>query len=262
MISGIRTVRAFAREPKAIDKHAAEIDRSYELARKLTIQSTIFSCITGLASFAGLMAVLWFGAKSTADGAITHGELISYMLYTAKVAMSVGVLGHLWTSLMRASGSAQRVFEILDGEAGIEQGGGTTLPAVRGTIEFASVRFEYPTRPEVSVLRDVSFRVEPSQVVALVGPSGSGKTTIANLLLRFYDPVAGRVSLDGNDLTNLDPHWLRGKVGIVSQEPILFSESILENIRYGRTTASDAEVRSAAKVANAHEFVTSFPRRI
>lgn len=258
-ISGIRTVRAFAREPRSVEKHGEAIDRSFQLARKRTIHSTIFGSVTGLAGFAGLIVVLWYGAKLMADGTISTGELTSYMLLTGKLAMSVGVLGHLWTSLMSVSGSAQRVFEILDREPGIERQGGGALDHVRGELAFDEVEFAYPSREDVPVLRGVSFRVQPGEVVALVGPSGGGKSTVASLLLHFYSPNSGRVLLDGNDIRELDPHWLRAKIGIVSQEPILFSESILENIRYGKTSATEAEIRDAARIANAHDFIESFP---
>jgi len=258
-ISGIRTVRSFAREPQVAEKHREAIDRSFSLARKRTIQSSIFGGVTLLAAFGGLAVVFWYGATLMSEGEISMGAFMSYMLYTFRVSVSVGMLGHLWTSLMSVSGSAQRVFEILDRQSAIERSGGKQIQRVSGAIAFQGVRFEYPSRPDVLVLRDISFGVEPGQVVALVGPSGAGKSTIASLLLRFYDPTGGRVLLDGHDLVELDPHWLRGRIGIVSQEPILFSESILENIRYGRTTATEAEARAAARVANADEFVMRFP---
>ena len=258
-ISGIRTVRAFAREPQVVERHEAHVDHSFGLAKKLAVYSSIFGAATAFVGFGALIVVLWYGAKSLADGDLSTGELIAYMLYTSTVAISVGVLGHLWTSFMSASGSAQRVFEILDRDTVIENDAGKRLDVVRGSIEFENVQFEYPSREDVTVLRDVSFTVSAGEVVALVGPSGSGKSTIAGLLSRFYDPTAGTVSLDGVDVRELDPHWLRANIGIVAQEPILFSTSITENIRYGKATATDEEVREAARVANAHEFVTSFP---
>lgn len=258
-ISGIRTVRAFAREPQVTDRHAEHVDRSFGLARRLALYSSVFGAVTAFVGFGALIVVLWYGAKTMSEGSITTGELIAYMLYTSTVAMSVGVLGHLWTSFMGASGSAQRVFEILDRETRIERDSGARLEQVRGAIEFEDVHFEYPSREDVPVLRGVSFTIRPGDVVALVGPSGSGKSTIASLVSRFYDPSHGTVRLDGHELGELDPHWLRGEVGIVSQEPILFSAPISENIRYGKATATDEEVRAAARVANAHEFVSGFP---
>jgi len=160
---------------------------------------------------------------------------------------------------MKSVGAGQRVFELLDRRPAILPSGGHELPSLRGAIEFAKVSFSYPSRPEAGVLRSLSLEVAPGEVVALVGSSGAGKSTLAALLMRFYDPVEGAIRVDGHDLRDLEPSWLRRQIGTVAQEPILFSCSIADNIRYGRPGASDEEIVAAAKIANAHSFVSEFP---
>jgi ABC-type multidrug transport system fused ATPase/permease subunit len=164
----------------------------------------------------------------------------------------------LWTDVQRASGAAERVFELLHREPRIKPGG-ATLPKVLGEVRFDQVTFAYPSRPDVTVLKHFDFTLGSGEIVAIVGPSGAGKSTIASMLYRLYDPAAGRLILDGHPYDTLDPEWLRRQVGVVAQEPLLFSTSIADNIRYGRPDASDADVEAAAKTANAHSFISSFP---
>jgi ATP-binding cassette subfamily B protein len=175
------------------------------------------------------------------------------------VAFSLGALGDLWADFMRAAGAAERIFEILDRVATITNEGGEQPASVEGRIELSHVDFSYPARPDAPVLQDLDLVIAPGEVVAVVGPSGAGKSTIAALLSRLYDPNGGKVLLDGRDLRTLDAVWLRRRVGVVAQEPLLFSTSIKENIRYGRGTATDEEVEAAARAANAHEFIARFP---
>ena len=158
---------------------------------------------------------------------------------------------------MSATGAAKRVFEILDREPAIKNFGGQTLESVRGQLNFEKIQFAYPSRPESKVLK--SFHLpSPGEVVALVGPSGSGKTTIANLICRFYDPNVGTVKLDQHSLTDLQGDWLRQQIGVVSQDPVLMSATIADNIKYGKKQASADEVKAAATSANAHEFIDGF----
>jgi ATP-binding cassette subfamily B protein len=160
---------------------------------------------------------------------------------------------------MKASGASERVFELIERTPSIPTDGGATLAQVSGRIELQSVSFSYPTRKDVKVLDELSLSVKAGEIVALVGQSGAGKSTIAAMLARLYDPDQGRVVLDASDLRDLDPSWLRRQIGAVSQEPILFSTSIADNIRYARPEATDAEVEAAARTANAHEFILRFP---
>jgi ABC-type multidrug transport system fused ATPase/permease subunit len=181
------------------------------------------------------------------------------MLYTMLVAGAVGSLAGIWASVQAAIGATARIFEILDTPPEIrDPAHPKRLPDVRGAVEFDAVTFAYGDR-DATVVEGVSFTVEPGQVCALVGPSGSGKTTLARLLLRFYDPDAGTVRLDAVDVRELEVPQLRSVIAVVSQDPVLFSGSVRENIRYGRLDATDAEVEEAARLANAHAFIVDFP---
>jgi len=184
--------------------------------------------------------------------------LTSFMLYTFTVAFSLGALSGLYEDFAKAIGASDRVFELLERES--EQVDGTIeIEEPVGALTFSDVSFAYPTRPDTMVLNGVSFQISPNQVVALVGPSGGGKSTVAALISRFYDVQSGSILLDDISLETLQVNWLREHVAVVRQEPILFATSILDNIRYGRPTATSEEVFSAAKAANAHDFVSAFP---
>jgi ATP-binding cassette subfamily B protein len=193
------------------------------------------------------------------DGVLTVGSLTSFLIYSLTVAFSLGALTDLWADFMRASGAAERVFELLDRQPAIPPSGGARLASIQGHVQFEQVHFAYPSRPDVPVLQGIQLDITPGEVVAIVGPSGAGKSTIAGMLARMYDPLQGRVRVDGTDLRELDPEWLRQQIGTVAQEPMLFATSIADNIRYGRTGATDAEVEAAARAANAHEFISRFP---
>jgi ATP-binding cassette subfamily B protein len=258
-LSGLRTVRSFAAEPAEGARYAKAVMKSYDLA---VTRATMAGTFMGAASFMGYAAaalVLWYGGRLVQSGAMTVGGLTSFLVYTLLVAFSMGGLSDQWAELMKASGAAERVFELLDRQPSIPASGGATLPRVEGRVAFEGVRFAYPARPDMPVLTGLDLELKAGEIVALVGASGAGKSTIAALLQRFYDPAGGRVTLDGLDLKSLDPNWLRKQVGVVAQEPILFSSTVDENIRYGRPDATEAEVEAAAKLANAHEFISRFP---
>jgi ABC-type multidrug transport system fused ATPase/permease subunit len=213
-----------------------------------------------MASTGAIAAVMGYGGRLVMQGVMSVGQLTSFLVYTLVVAVSFGALGDLWADFMRATGAAERVFELVDRVPTIPAAGGIVPPHVDGSIELAHVDFAYPARADVTVLSELDLRIDPGQVVAVVGSSGAGKSTIAALLSRLYDPTRGAVLLDGRDLRELDPHWLRRQIGVVAQEPMLFSSTIGDNIRYGKVEATDAEVEAAARAANAHEFVSRFPQ--
>jgi ATP-binding cassette subfamily B protein len=258
-LASVRTVRAFAREEAETKRYGDAVQRSYRLAAKRALAYGGFQGTAGFAGYAALALVLWQGGHMVTDGLMTVGDLTAFLLYTFQVAISVGALSGLYADFMKAAGSSQRVFQLLDRDRGLEAAGGQLVHAVQGAIAFQGVGFHYPTRPDVRVLTDVNLDVKPGQAVALVGPSGSGKSTVAALLTRFYDPDQGRILLDGVDLTELDPKSLREHVGVVAQEPVLFAASIADNIRYGRPTAPMEDVREAARAANAEAFIDEFP---
>ena len=257
-IAGVRTVRAFAREEQEVARYAEAVERSFQVARR---RASIIAMLRGFIGFGGygaIAVVLWFGGNMLVEGTISIGELTSFLLYTLTVAFSLGALSGLYEDFMKALGASERVFELMDRQPTVT-GGSTALPDVRGDVVLSDLSFAYPTRPDVPVLDGLNLRLSPGEVVALVGHSGSGKSTVAVLLSRFYDPQEGQISLDGVDYSSLDIRWLREQVGVVSQEPILFATSIVENIRYGQPEAPLEDVIAAARAANAHDFISSFP---
>lgn len=275
-IGSIRTVRAFAREDQESARYAARVQDAFDMGRRLAVAYGTFQGAAGFAMYVAIALVLWYGgglvidssaavAAATAAGqpappeVFTAGTLSSFMLYTLFLAFSLGTLSSLYADWNKALGASGRVFELLDRVPGVVNTEGHTLPEFRGLVKLEAVDFAYPTRLDAPVLSDVSLDLEPGKVLALVGPSGSGKSTVAALLMRFYDPTAGRITLDGHDIRTLDTTWLREQIGAVSQEPVLFAASIEDNIRYGRPGATAAEVEAAARAANAHTFVSGFP---
>jgi ATP-binding cassette subfamily B protein len=209
--------------------------------------------------YSAMGAVLWFGGRQVVAGGLTVGELTQFTIYTMIVAFSLSTLADLWSDFMRAGGASQRVFELIDRDPAIVGGDGTLPDQVEGRIELRGVTFAYPTRPDVTVLDNVNIVLEPGTVTALVGPSGAGKTTISTLIPRLYDPVEGAVMIDDSDVRSVDLAWLRSSIGVVAQEPLLFSTTIEANIRYGREDAGHDEIEAAARVANAHDFITDLP---
>ncbi|MGK3961141.1 ABC transporter ATP-binding protein [Sorangium sp. So ce118] len=258
-LSGIRTVRAFAAEKQELARYAGQVTESFERARARVHASGAFSGVVTFAGYAATGLVLWYGGRLVVAGRLTIGELTAFLVYTLLVAFSLAGLSDLWAELMRALGSAERVFELLDREPAMPLSGGVEPAAVQGRLELERVGFSYPARRDVPVLKGIDLSVRPGEVIALVGSSGAGKSTIASLLMRLYDPDEGRILLDGHDLRALSPSWLRRQIGIVAQEPILFATSVADNIRYGRASASDEEVEAAARAANAHDFILRFP---
>lgn len=257
-LSGVRTVRAFARERAEAERYAAAVDDSFEVAKTRARMGATFTGLVTFLGYGALVLVLWWGGRMLTSGAISSGDLLTFLMLTLSTAFSIGALAGLWQDFAKAMGASERVFELLD-RAPTIAGGGDTLETVDGRIELDAVTFTYPTRPDAVVLNEVSLTLSPGEVVALVGPSGSGKSTIAALLSRFYDPQGGRIVLDGRPYAELDVDWLREQVGVVSQEPVLFATSIADNIRYGRPTATMAEVEAAARAANAFDFIGEFP---
>jgi ATP-binding cassette subfamily B protein len=204
---------------------------------------------------------LWIGGRDVISGRMTGGELSAFVLYAVLLATSGASLSEVWGDVQRAAGAAGRLLELLAEEPSIRA---PAIPAhlpspVRGRILFEDVTFQYPTRPGQSALAGLSLTVEPGETVALVGPSGAGKTTVLQLLLRFYDPSTGTVRLDGVDIATLDPAELRRCIGVVPQEPVIFSADAWDNIRFGRPDATDADVRSAAEAAAADGFLNELP---
>lgn len=258
-LSAIETVQAFTREDFEVNRYGGALERTFGLFIRRTLARSWFASVISFLAFTSIAGVFWLGGSMVIEGTITASNLMSFLLYTMMVAGAVGALAELVGGLQSTLGATARIFEILDTPPEIaDPAQPVQAPALRGELEFAGVSFTYRDR-EVPVVQDISLHVHPGQVCALVGPSGSGKTTIGRLVLRFWDPSAGAIKLDGHDLRTLRLADLRGAMAVVSQDPVLFSGTIRENIRYGRLDASDAEIEAAARSANADGFIREFP---
>eukprot|EP00003_Mantamonas_plastica_P014621 TRINITY_DN2530_c0_g3_i1.p1 TRINITY_DN2530_c0_g3~~TRINITY_DN2530_c0_g3_i1.p1 ORF type:complete len:690 (-),score=220.25 TRINITY_DN2530_c0_g3_i1:771-2840(-) len=257
-ISNIRTVRSFSGEEHEILLMSEAVDESFKLAKKRGFAYGGWSGLIGMISYLSMLAVLYYGATLVLDGQMNAGQLTSFILYTLNVGMSMMVISGLFSEVMKAAGASERIFDILDREPRVSTSGGIELPKIQGYVEFENVEFTYPSRPDIQVLRGLSLKMEPGQVVALVGQSGAGKSTVAHLIERFYEADKGRILVDGEDIRNIDPVWLHRQIALVSQEPILFASTIAQNIAYGRIDATDSEIMKAAEDANALEFINKF----
>ncbi|HWJ21520.1 MAG TPA: ABC transporter transmembrane domain-containing protein [Gemmatimonadaceae bacterium] len=258
--SQIRTVQSFVREDEETRRFRAQLAGVVSAAVRRSMLRALFFGVVGFIAFAGVVAVLWQGGRLVLAGVLTPGALVSFLLYAITVAAAVGSLASLFGSYQEAIGAAKRVFELLDTQPTVaepERPEPLVRP-VRGEVVFDRVGFRY--NPELPPALDgVSLRLAPGEVVALVGPSGAGKTTLASLLPRFWDVTDGRIMLDGHDVRALSFHDLRGSVGIVPQEPALFSGTVRDNIAYARPEANDDEVIAAARAAHAWEFIERLP---
>ena len=259
-VSAIETVQSFGREGDEAARYGVGVEAAFEAARRLSIWRGAFMAAATFAGFAAIALIVWAGGRAVAAGEMSGGDLAAFMLYTTMVAIALGSLASLWSSLSRAAGATERLFEIADTVPTIKDPKQPVeLPSVRGEVRFEHVEHVYPTRPDATVLRDVDLVLSPGETVALVGRSGAGKSTLARLALRFFDPTGGRVALDGVDLRRLRLSALRAAIATVAQEPVLFSGTIAENIAYGRPDASRAEIEQAAKDAHLGELIASLP---
>jgi ABC-type multidrug transport system fused ATPase/permease subunit len=259
-IGAIATVQAFVREPQEAQRYRSGVEAAFRKTLELVRWRAWFFSTAMTSGYVGIAAVVWLGGRALIAGELSPGDLTSFFLYTFIVAGAVADLAGLWASLQRAAGATDRLFTVIDTEPEIRDAEVTTpLPAGRGQISFENVSFAYPARREQPVLTGVNLEISPGESIAVVGPSGAGKSTILSLLYRFYDVDAGTVRLEGVDVRDLALRDLRGALAMVSQEPVLFSGSIRDNIAYGKTGATEDEIVQAAKDANAHDFVTGFP---
>ena len=256
-----QTVQAFTHESQSRGNFHRVTEQSFTAARKRIATRSILTAIVIFMAFSAIVGFLWMGASDVRGGVITVGELVQFMIYTIMVAGGVAALTEIWSELQRAAGATERLVELLTTtDAVTDPVQALAAPDKRhGEIAFENVGFVYPARPGVQALDAVSFTVEPGETIALVGPSGAGKTTIIQLLMRFYDPSSGRITLDGDDLRDLNRADFRRHMALVPQDPVIFAASARENIRFGRTDASDAQVEAAAKAAAAHDFLTALP---
>jgi ATP-binding cassette, subfamily B, bacterial len=246
-LDAVRTVQAFAQEGHASQRFGEATEQAFEAARRRVAQRAIMTTMVIFIVFAAVGFLLWMGGHDVIAGRISAGDLTAFVFYAVLVASSGGAISETIGDLQRAAGAAERLAEL-------------RAEPLQGGVRFEHISFRYPTRPESLALDRFDLNVAPGETVAIVGPSGAGKTTVFNLLLRFYDPEAGTIRVDGVDIRDLRFADLRGALAIVPQEPVLFTASAAENIRYGRPDATDGEVRAAAEAASALAFIEALPQ--
>lgn len=258
VIAGIRVVKSFVQGKREEQRFVAQVQSALESTlRRAAIMAVFVPTIT-FVTFAAAAAVLWFGGRQVIDGSVSPGDLFAFVLFAGILIGPFGSAARVFAQIKEAQGAMQRVFEILDTHAEIADApGAIELPSIQGHVRAEGISFAYDVRQPV--LSDLSFEAKPGELIAIVGPTGSGKTTIINLLHRFYDPTAGRLTVDGHDVKAVRLDSLYRQIALVPQETILFGGSIRDNIRYGREDASEAEIVAASRAAHAHEFIVGFP---
>ncbi|HEY8269104.1 MAG TPA: ABC transporter transmembrane domain-containing protein [Xanthobacteraceae bacterium] len=261
-IGSVRTLQAFTGETAARSRFADAVERAFVAARDSTKARALLTAGGIFLVFASVVGVLWTGAQDVIGGRMTAGRLSQFVLYAVFAAGALSELSQVWGEVSQAAGAAERIAELLRIEPAIKKPKlSVALPEpAKGSIRFDGVSFAYPTRPEVRVLESVSFAVEPGERVAIVGPSGAGKSTLFHLLLRFYDPLTGRILLDGVDLQHADPLAVRARIALVPQDVAIFAASIRDNIRLGRLGATDSEIERAGALALVDEFTQNLPQ--
>jgi subfamily B ATP-binding cassette protein MsbA len=258
VLSAIRVVKSFLQEEYELTRFSTQVRRTMDVALRRSAILAVFIPTITFVTFAAAAGVLWYGGSQVIRGAMTPGDLIAFVLYAGLLIGPFGSFARLFSQVKEAQGTLQRVFEILDTKPDIyDSPTARPLAPVRGGVVMTSVSFAYD--PRTPVLLDVSFTAHPGELVAIVGPSGSGKTTLINLVHRFYDPVAGSVTIDGHDLRTVTLTSFYRQVGLVPQETHLFGGTIRDNILYGRMAATSEELVAASNSANAHDFIMALP---
>lgn len=258
-IGGIRIVKSFAREAYEISLFATKVEDTFKAAMQRVKISAILAPTIGFMAFMSITITLWFGGREVIQGYLSPGGLVAFLIYTLLVAGPIAAFSGLYSQFQSALGATERLFELLDLQPDITDAPNAyPIPLIKGQVQFETVSFEYDS--SLPVLHEVSLMVKPGQLVALVGPSGAGKTTLVNLIPRFYEVTAGCITIDGHDIRQVSSLSLRQQIGIVPQETALFSDTIRENIRYGKLEATQAEIEAAALAANAHEFIVKLPQ--
>ncbi|MFY9137275.1 ABC transporter transmembrane domain-containing protein [Zwartia sp.] len=269
VLNAMTTVQAFVREPHEQKRFNSAVEMAFFEAKKRITMRSLLTATAIMMAFGVIVFVLWIGARQVTAGTISLGELTQFVLYAVLIAGSIGALSETWGDLQRAAGATERLVELMQAEpalASSARGNDRTETSTTANLSapeavvFNDVTFAYPSRPDFLAMNHLTLSVPRGARVALVGPSGAGKSTLFAMLLRFYQPTAGQIEIFGRDITQWPVSELRGMVGIVPQEPVIFASSAMENIRYGRLDATDAEVIAAAKTAHAHGFISALPQ--
>ena len=261
-LGAVRVMQAFVAETYTANRFRTAADGAYEAARTMTLARAFVTVAALFLAFASVIFVLWLGASDVIAGRMSGGTLSQFVLLAVLAASSLGEISQVWSEVSQAAGAAARISELLAARPLIvAPPTPTPLPSpARGEVAFEGVAFAYPTRPDEAVLSDVSFRVAPGEVVAIVGPSGAGKSTLFQLLERFYDPASGRITLDGVDIAAVDPKALRREIALVPQDAFIFGASVADNIAYGRPGATRADIEAAGRQAAADGFIQALPQ--
>ncbi|HTU65486.1 MAG TPA: ABC transporter transmembrane domain-containing protein [Steroidobacteraceae bacterium] len=261
-LNAIQTVQAFTLEELHGRRYDSAVEESFDTAIRRTRVRAWLIAVAIMMTFGAVTLVLWLGARAVLAGTMTGGDLAKFLSYAIFMGTSVGALSEMWGELQRAAGAMERTVELLESQPSIRvpEQPLPLNPESRGRISFEHLSFSYPSRPDTRALDDFHLEIAPGETVAFVGPSGAGKSTTFQLLLRFYDPASGRILIDGVDIAQADPSQVRAHVGLVPQETMIFGASARENIRYGRPSASDAEIEAAARAAAADEFIRKLPQ--
>ena len=260
-LNAMQTVQAFTLESLQARRYAEAVKASFVTAVRRIKMNALLTVIATSLVFASITLILWLGSRAVLAGTMTGGQLGQFLMYAMVVGSSAAGLSSLWGEIQRASGAMERLSELLEARPTIRAPLNPEhfFTKVRGRIRFEHIEFRYPSRPDTLALDNFSLEIQPGETVAIVGPSGAGKSTSFQLLLRFYEAESGRILIDDTDIARLDPLELRKQIGLVPQETVLFGESALENIRYGRPEASEEEVKQAAKLAAADDFIRALP---
>jgi ATP-binding cassette subfamily B protein len=261
-LNAMHTVQSYAREAYEAGRFSDAVANSLKAARKRIRLQAVLTATFILLVFGAIVFVLWIGAHQVVSGTMTAGTLAQFVLYAMIGGGSVGALTEVWNEVQRAAGGMERINDLLHEQSElVVPADPAPLPSpLRGEVRLEHVVFHYPTRPDAPALEDFSLSVAPGETVALVGPSGAGKSTVFQVLLRFHDPQAGRVLVDGVDIRTVAPADLRERIALVPQDPVIFGATARENLRYGRLEATDAEIVEAARSAEAHDFLAALPQ--
>ncbi|MDE2427905.1 MAG: ATP-binding cassette domain-containing protein [Burkholderiales bacterium] len=266
ILNAMPTVQAFTHEHIEAQRFSVSVEGAFDTAMRRIRARSLLTMVAILLVFGAIVFVLWLGANSVMQGSMTGGELGQFILYASIVAGAIGALSEVMGDAQRAAGATERLIELMEVQSPIQNPAHPQRLPVKhsqeakgASLALRDVKFYYPSRPQTAALSHLSLDIQPGNTVAIVGSSGAGKTTLFQLIMRFYDPQHGQILLNGVDIAQLDLHVLRDAIGIVPQDTIIFSANAMENIRYGKADASDAEVIAAAKMAAAHEFIERLP---